>query len=487
MRAFQSPADECRLMEALQYQVRMTSNAVRVHLRAWVEEQHLDVPLQIQSNIATPLEAPIVPVARTWEGKVKLDMEKETKPGGRFFCHASVYRQPETRHITDFVNLTLIAAATELLEMAEKEADLANNDPVKPPYLTFGKRCWAGMPGEEREYGEWRVNIRCPPQQSTAFIGMAVALRASLTTDQAVDCGSRHVNCSVCASCRRWTLCPTECRICGFCLEILISRFKDDDEVLTESIAEIHDRLYYQITYLQGAPGGALCIYPFQRNPNDIADRLPTRIRWKHLVLSTNDVPYFNSVAECEECGGTHNYLRPKGKPMPHLLGSSSYKEMSNTDAPPEFNSVFVRACPDPDEKEKPIEHHIRDADEFRGRDVGHGAAEETRPRIIREASLTRPVHFEQVVRQRIPEDFSTGCSRPLDEPQDVLDVFIATTKQPMGGSSDPARVLNTAEPIGEEQVATPHFVHTRNCGSVRVGWRKDLQQTIHDSIYHAI
>ena len=495
MRAFQNPAEECRLMEALQYQVRVTSDLIRSHLhRSWMkeQEQRMDDPLRqcvirIQSHIATPLEAPIAPIPRAFQQKVKLNMKEEIIPGGRFFCHASVFRRPETRKITNFINLTLIAAATELLEMAEKEANLADDAPAQPSYLTFGKRCWPGMPEDLPNYGQWRLNIRRPPQQSTGFNSMAVALRGSCTTDQAVDCGSRHVNCCVCASCRRWVLCPTECRMCGFCLEMMVERFKDDDEVITETMSEIHDRLYYQITYLQGAPGGALCMYPYQRNPNDIADRLPTRIRWKNLVLSVNDVPYFNHVAECEQCGGTHNYLRPKGKPMPFLMGSASYKEMSNSDAPPEFNSVFVRTCPDPDEKDKPIEHHIRDADEHRGRPVGHGAAEETRPRIIREASLTRPVNFEQVVRQRVPENFSTGTSRPLDEPQAVLDTFIATTKQPMGGSSDPAKVFNTADPIGEEQVATPHFVHTRNCGSISVGWRKDLQQTIHDSIYHDI
>ena len=498
MGAFQNPAEECRLMEALQYQVRITSNIIRSHLhrRWWYEQEqrpndplraHWEAAIRIQSHVAIPLEAPITPIPRAFKQDEKLDMKKETVPGGRFFTHASVYSQPETRKVTNFVNLTLIAAATELLEMAEKEADLTSEAPKQPSYLTFGKRCWSGMPEGEPEYGEWRVRLRRPPQQSTAFMGMAVALRGSCTTDQAVDCGSRHVNCCVCASCRRWTLCPTECRMCAFSLEIMVGRFKDKDEVLTETMSELHDRLYYQLTYLQGAPGGALGMYPYQRNPNDIADRLPTRIRWKNLVLSVNDVPYFNSVAECEQCKGTHNYLRPKGKPMPFLMGSASYKEMSDSDAPPEFNSVYVRTCPDPDEKEKPIEHHIRDADEYRGRSVGHGAAEETRPRIVREASLARPVHFEQVVRQRVPEDFSTGASRPLDEPQAVLDQFIATTKQPMGGSSDPAKVFNTADPIGEEQVATPHFVHTRNCGSVSVGWRRELQQTIHDSIFHAI
>ena len=379
MRAFQNPAEECRLMEALQYQVRVTSDLIRSHLhRSWMkeQEQRLDDPLRqcvirIQSHIATPLEAPIAPIPRAFKQWEKLDMKKETIPGGRFFCHASVFRRPETRKINQFVNLTLIAAATELLEMAEKEADLTSEAPAQPSYLTFGKRCWSGMPEGEPEYGEWRVRIRRPLQQSTAFKSMAVALRGSCTTDQAVDCGSRHVNCCVCASCRRWTLCPTECRMCGFCLEMMVGRFKDDDEVLTETMAEIHDRLYYQITYLQGAPGGALCMYPYQRNPNDIADRLPTRIRWKNLVLSVNDVAYFNSTFECEQCGGTHNFLRPKGKPMPFLMGSASYKEMSNSDPPPEFDSVFVKTCPDPDEKEKPIEHHIRDADEFRGRPSG--------------------------------------------------------------------------------------------------------------------
>ena len=485
-------------MEALQYQVRMTSDIIRSHLcRSWIREQkqrpndpiwaHQVTAIRIQSHVATPLEAPVVPIPRAFKQEEKLDMKKETIPGGRFFCNASVYRQTETRKVTNFVNLTLIAAATELLEMAEKEADLTSGARAQPSYLTFGKRCWSGMPEGEPEYGQWRVRLQRPPQQSTAFRGMAVALRGSCTTDQAVDCGSRHVNCCVCASCRRYTLCPTECRMCAFALEIMVGRFKDDDEVLTETMSEIHDLLYHQLTYLQAAPGGVFGKYPYQRNPNDIADRLPTRIRWKNLVLSVNDVPYFNSVAQCEECGGTHNYLRPKGKPMPFLLGSASYKEMSETDAPPEFDSVFVRACPDPDEREKPIEHHVRDADEYRGRPVGHGAAEETRPRIIREASLVRPVHFEQVVRQRVPENFSTGASRPLDEPQEVLDVFIATTKQPMGGSTDPAKVFNTADPIGEEQVATPHFVHTRNCGSVSIGWRRDLQQTIHDSIFNDI
>ena len=480
-RAFGNDVEQARLMAVLQRQVKTTCNIIRSQLKRWTKEQQLDMLLRLQGSIAIPLEAPIALTPRAWEHKVKLDMRRETEPGGRFFCHSSVYQQPETRHITNFTNLTLVIAATEILEMAEKEAQITQELSVAPQYLSLGGRCWPNMPEGDRPHEE-RVRISQPLQQSSGFLSMAVALRASVTTDQAVDCGRRHVNCSTCAGCRRHVLCPVQCRICGFVLETLVARFKDDDEAITETMAEMHDRLYHQSVYLQAAPGGFLVGYPYQRNPTDIADRLPTRIRWKNLVVSTNDVEYFNSVAQCERCPRTHNYLRPKAKPMPFLMGSASYKDRNDSE-PPQHVPMYARMCPE----DKPIEQHLREADEFSGKEVGYGAAEETYPRIIREAALTRPTRFNQIVRQRVPEDFSTGCSRPLDEPQDVLDVFINTTKQPMGGASDPARVFNTSEPIGEEEVATPHFVHTRNCGSITVGWRKELQQTIHDSIYHVI